>query len=210
MNAKPKPRVLMAGRTRYRLPLDASLRRKFDALEDEVDLRVLGSAPPDAPTGDGDGVFRLARAFPARPLDGASFYLALPFRVARELRRFPADAVLTQSPYEAAAALLGRRLARARSRVVVDVHGDWRTFTRLYGSPFRRLLAPLADRLAAAALRNADAVRTVSPYTSALVRDAGVQPAAEFPAYMDLDPFLAPPLPLPEQPAALIGGVLER
>src|SRR5690242_8396235 len=125
----------MAGRTRYRLPLEPSLRRKFDALEDQVELRVLGSAPAGAPTGD--GVFRLARPFPARPLDGASFYAALPFRLARELRRFPADAVLTQSPYEAAAALLARRLARSRSRVVVDVHGDWRTFTRLYGSPVR-------------------------------------------------------------------------
>jgi glycosyltransferase involved in cell wall biosynthesis len=193
---------------RYRLPLDASLGRKFDALRNEVDLRVVGSAPPGAPTGD--GVFQLARPFPARALDGAAFYLALPVRIARELRRHPADAVLTQSPYEAAAALLGRRLAGARSRVVVDVHGDWRTFTRLYGSPVRRLLAPLADRLAAAALRNADAVRTVSPYTSALVREAGVQPAAEFPAFMDLDPFLAPPLPLPERPAALFVGVLER
>ena len=198
----------MAGRTRYRLPLDGSLRRKFDALEGEVDLRVIGSAPADGPSGD--GVFRLARPFPVRTLDGASFYLRLPFRVARELQRFPADAVLTQSPYEAAAALLGRRFARSRTRVVVDVHGDWRTFTRLYGSPARRLLTPLADRVSSAALRRADAVRTVSPYTSALVREAGVQPAAEFPAFMDLDPFLVPPRPLPERPTALFVGVLER
>ena len=198
----------MAGRTRYRLPLDSSLRRKFDALEGELELRVLGSAPAGAPAAN--GVFRLARPFPARRLDGLSFYATLPFRVARELRRFPADAVLTQSPYEAAAALVGRRLARSSSRVVVDVHGDWRTFARLYGSPGRRLLAPLADRLSAIALRRADAVRTVSPYTSALVRRAGIQPAAEFPAFMDLDPFLAPPSPLPERPTALFVGVLER
>ncbi len=198
----------MAGRMRYRLPLEPSLQRKFDALEDELDLRVLGSAPAGSPTEN--GTFRLAAPFPARPFDGASFYLALPFRIARELRRFPADAVLTQSPYEAAAALVGRRLARSGSRVVVDVHGDWRTFTRLYGSRARRLLAPLADRLSTGALRRADAVRTVSPYTSALVREAGVQPAAEFPAFMDLDPFLAPPRPLPQKPAALFIGVLER
>lgn len=198
----------MAGRTRYRLPLEPSLQRKFDALEGELDLRVLGSAPEGSPTSN--GTFRLAPPSRARLLDGAAFYLALPFRIARELRRFPADAVLTQSPYEAAAALVGRRLARSNSRVVVDVHGDWRTFTRLYGSPARRLLAPLADRLSGAALRRADAVRTVSPYTSALVREAGVQPAAEFPAFMDLAPFLAPPRPLPDRPSALFVGVLER
>jgi 2-deoxystreptamine N-acetyl-D-glucosaminyltransferase/2-deoxystreptamine glucosyltransferase len=72
------------------------------------------------------------------------------------------------------------------------------------------LLTPLADRVSSAALRRADAVRTVSPYTSALVREAGVQPAAEFPAFMDLDPFLVPLRPLPERPTALFVGVLER
>ena len=37
-----KPRVLLVGRTRYRLPLDSSLRRKFDALREVFELRVLG------------------------------------------------------------------------------------------------------------------------------------------------------------------------
>lgn len=203
-----KPKVLMAGRMRYRLPLDTSLQRKFDALGRELDLRVLGTAPPGAATHN--GVFRLVPPFRARPLDGAAFYAALPFRIAGELRRFRPAAVLTQSPYEAAAALLGRRLARQSARVVVDVHGDWRTFTRLYGSPARRLLAPIADRLAVAALRRADGVRVLSPFTGTLVRDAGIEPAAEFPAFMDLEPFLAPPRPLPTRPTALFVGVLER
>lgn len=198
----------MAGRMRYRLPLDASLQRKFDALGRELDLRVLGTAPPEGPTQN--GVFRLVPPFRARPLDGAAFYAALPFRIARELRRFKPAAVLTQSPYEAAAALLGRRLARQPARVVVDVHGDWRTFTRLYGSRSRRLLAPLADRLALAGLRRADAVRVLSPYTRTLVTNAGIEPAAEFPAFMDLEPFLVPPGPLPKRPTALFIGVLER
>lgn len=204
-----RPRVLMAGRTRYRLPLDPSLARKFEALREEVDLRVLGSAPAGAPTAN--GVFRLAPPVRPAPLDGALFYARLPFRIARELRRFRPQAVLTQSPYEAAAALAGRALARSDARVIVDVHGDWRTFTRLYGSPRRRLLRPVADRLAAAALRRAHAVRTVSSYTSRIVRGAGVEPAAEFPAFMDLEPFLREaPRPLPERPQALFVGVLER
>ena len=32
-----------------------------------------------------------------------------------------------------------------------------------------------------------------------LVRELGVEPAADFPAYMDLEPFTVPPLPLPER-----------
>jgi glycosyltransferase involved in cell wall biosynthesis len=93
--------------------------------------------------------------------------------------------------------------------VLVDVHGDWRTSTRLYGSPLRQVLSPAADRVALAALRRADGVRTVSPYTTGLVREVGIEPADVFPAFMDLEPFLGPVLPLPERPQALFVGVLE-
>jgi glycosyltransferase involved in cell wall biosynthesis len=200
-----KRRVLLVGRTRYRLPLNESLRRKFDALAEEVEPRVLASS---ADSSRGDETFALVPRLPA--LDGAAFWALLPLRVARQLRRRSTDAVLAQSPYDAAAALVGRALARSRARLIVDVHGDWRTATRLYGSPLRRLLSPLGDRLCVAALRRADAVRVVSGYTEQLVRDVGLVPAGSFPAFMDLDPFLAePPAPLPARPQALFVGVLE-
>jgi glycosyltransferase involved in cell wall biosynthesis len=202
-----RPRVLLVGRTRYRLPLDASLRRKFDALREVVELRVLGSAPPGAPTAD--ETFRLVAPARPRALDGLAYHALLPVRVARELRAFPADVVLVQGAHEAAGALAGRALARSRARVVLDVHGDWRTATRLYGSPARRLANPVADRVAGLAIRRADALRTVSDFTTGLVRDAGREPAAVFPAFMDLDPFLGPVAPLPDEPGALFVGVLE-
>ena len=41
------------------------------------------------------------------------------------------------------------------------------------------------------------------------MRGLGVEPEADFPAYMDLEPFLRAPLPLPQQPLALFVGVLE-
>ncbi|MDX6514998.1 MAG: hypothetical protein QOH73_664, partial [Gaiellaceae bacterium] len=94
--------------------------------------------------------------------------------------------------------------------IICDVHGDWRAVTRLYGSPVRRLLDPFADRLARVGLGRADGVRTVSGYTTRIGRAAGREPTAVFPAYMDLRPFLDPPLvPLPERPAVLFVGVLE-
>jgi glycosyltransferase involved in cell wall biosynthesis len=156
--------------------------------------------------GGGDAVFALIQP---RALDGARFWAELPGRIARELVRFRPDAVLAQSAYEAAAALTARRLVGRRTPVLVDVHGDWRTSTRLYGSPLRRALSPAADRVALGALRRADAVRTVSDYTTGLAREVGIEPADVFPAFMDLDPFLAEPKPLPEQPSALFVGVLE-
>ena len=204
-----KPRVLMVGRTRYRLPLDPALAKKFDALGSRLRLRVLGSSPRDAE--HGNDTFALQRGTPIAALDGPAFYGALPLRIARELRREPADAILAQSPYEALAAFAGRALARSDSPVVVEIHGDWRTWARLYGSPARAVVAPLADRAALVAVRHADAVRTLSSFTTRMVRSAGVEPAATFTTYTDLTAFSEPPVaPLPERPVALYVGVLER
>ena len=203
-----KPRVLFVGRTRYLLPLSPSLARKFEALGHELDLRVLAAAAPGSPPGD--ATFTLVPPVRPRALDGLSFWLALPVRVARMLRAFRPDAVVCQTAYDAAAALLARRLARVPARVIVEVHGDGRTSTRLYGSGARRLLAGVGDTVAAAALRRADAVRTVSPFTAGLVGELGVEPTVDFPAYMDLEPFTVPPKPLPDTPVALFVGVLEQ
>ncbi|MFL6029907.1 MAG: glycosyltransferase family 4 protein [Gaiellaceae bacterium] len=197
-----KPRVLFVSR-RVELPLSASLERKWNAVGRELDYRVLAG-------GDGDdGRFRLAPELPA--LDGAAFFAALPVRIARELREFRPHAVLAQGAHETAAALAARRLARVDTAVIADVHGDWRAPTRLYGSRLRTALNPVADRVALSGLRNADGIRTVTGYTTSLVREVGLEPADEFPAFMDFDSFLQEPTqPLPDTPRALFVGVLER
>src|SRR5919108_533543 len=176
---------------------------RSDAVANEVDFRVLASGS------GGNGAFQLARELPA--FDGPAFFATLPVRIARELRDFRPHAVLAQGAHETAAALAARRVARVDTAVIADLHGDWRAPTRLYGSRLRGLLNPVADRVALAALRNADGIRTVTGYTTTLVRDLGVEPADEFPAYMDFDSFLQePPHPLPDAQQALFVGVLER
>ncbi len=199
----------MVGRTRYALPLPESLARKFEALAHVFDLRVLASAA--APSANGDGTFRLVPPARLRPLDAAAFYGGLVPRIVRELRAFRPDAVVAQSPYEALAVLAGRRLARSPAALVVEIHGDWHTWARLYGSPLRALAAPVADVAAPYAVRHADAVRTLSAFTEGLVRRAGAEPAASFTTFTDLGAFADPPVaPLPGRPTALFVGVLER
>jgi glycosyltransferase involved in cell wall biosynthesis len=202
------PRVLFVGRTRYKLPLSPGLAEKFEALARELDVHVLGSAAAGSTAGD--STFTLVPRVRPAILDGAAFWSLLPVRVARLLREQRPRAVVCQTAHDAAAVLVARRLTRIPARVVVDVHGDWRTATRLYGSRGRRLLGSLADAVAAAALRRADAVRTVSPFTAGLVRALGIEPTADFPAFMHLEPFQGPVLPLPERPRVLFVGVLER
>jgi len=196
-------RVLFVSRERHRLPLDGPQRRKWDAIGALLDYRVLAAGTGSDPR------FRLAPRLPV--LDGPLFYLLLPFRIARELRCFRPDAAVVQGVHELTAFLLARTATRARTKAVLDLHGDWRVTTRLYGSPLRRLLNPLNDALAPFAVRRADAIRTVSNETSALVRSLGREPTMQFHAYVDAQSFLDPPLvPLPEQPRALSVAVLER
>ncbi|MDE3190110.1 MAG: glycosyltransferase family 4 protein [Acidobacteriota bacterium] len=194
-----RPRVLFLSRSRYRLPLDAQVARKWDALAEELDVRVLA-------TGDGgDERFHLLRA------GSPASYLSLPLHVARELRAFRPAVIVAQSPYEAGAALAGRALARVPARVLLEVHGDWSTATRYYGSPLRRLLEPVSRTVARVAVRRADAVRTVSPFTTSLVRRVGVEPAATFTTYYDASAFTArPPVPVPDAQRVLFVGVAER
>ncbi|HET7572828.1 MAG TPA: glycosyltransferase family 4 protein [Gaiellaceae bacterium] len=204
-----KLRVLFVSRERIRLPLAGAQRRKWEAIAAVVEPRSLAAAPAGAPAGD--ATFRLARPLRPRLLDGAVHYLVLPLRVARELRDFAPDAVLVQGVHEGAACLLARRLTGSRARVILDVQGDWRQSTRLYGSRLRRLLDPVTAVLAPLAVRRADAIRTISADTTALVAAWGRSPAAVFPPYVDMEAFLRrPPAPLPPEPAAVFVGSLER
>jgi hypothetical protein len=103
---REKRRLLMAGRTRYPLPLSPSLDRKFEALGHEFDLRVLGTAERRAP--EADPRFHLIEPVRPRVLDGLLFHALFPYRVARELRSFRPDAVWVQGAEGTALALIGR------------------------------------------------------------------------------------------------------
>jgi glycosyltransferase involved in cell wall biosynthesis len=198
-----RPRVLIVSR-RGRTPADAAL----VALREEVDYRVLGRSNRGSrrrSTVLGRGSVRLA----ARLL----FWPALPFRVAWIVRRFRPQVIIAENPHVAFLVLVGLLFRRRRRpRLVVETFGDWRAEVRLAGSRARVLVAPVADWAARYALRHADALRAVSPFTAGLAeRAAGVPPVESFPAYIDLQAFLERPRrPLPEQPVALFVGMLER
>ena len=206
---KESPRVLFVGRPRLRLPLPEWLARKWDAVGEVIDYRLVGAAEPGSPTQS----HRFRLSSPARPsfLDGVLFHLRLPFRVRREIDEFRPSVIVAGDPYVGSAVLAGRALARSRVPVVVEVHGDWGTFTRGYGSRARRLLSPLTDRVAVFAVRRADATRALSQFTSDLIEGTRGRPASVcFPTYSDLGAFAAKPIaPLPDQPTAVFVGMLE-
>ena len=203
-----RPRVLFVGSSDLDLPLPPPLAKKWDAVARELDVRVIGR---EHAIRAADPRFRRVPVAP-RPLRGVSYWAGLPAVVADELRRFRPEAIITKSPYEAFALLPVWRLARPRPKLLVDLHGDWRTAPRLYGSRLRRLAARLTDRAALLALRRADGTRAISAYTASLAGNAtGRRPIGVFPAYFDLESFTSePPRPLPERPAVAWIGVLQR
>jgi glycosyltransferase involved in cell wall biosynthesis len=200
----------MVSRARYTLPLAAPFQRKFDSLiESGLDLRVLACTRANTPAAD--ELVRLAPTRSPKLFDGLLFYASLPTLIAREIRGFHPEVIVVQGVHEAVAALIARTLTRSPAKVILDLQGNWRAATRLYGSPARRLLNPLSDGLGRIAVRHADAVRTIGPYTTTLVRELGVEPRASFPTYVDRTSFVAhAPLSLPPRPQALFVGVLER
>ena len=143
-----KPRVLFVGRGRLTLPLAPWLARKWDALDEVLDLRVL-----NAGSGSGDPRFMLL------PDRAEAFYPRLVYEIARTLRSFRPEVIVASDPYVGGAALAGRRLSRQGGKVIVEVHGDPRTFTRGYGSPARRFVSPLTDAVVAVGDDIADAAR---------------------------------------------------
>jgi glycosyltransferase involved in cell wall biosynthesis len=185
------PRVLFVGPTRYELPLSPGLARKWSAIGEVIDYRVLARGTGSDPS------FELHSDFYARVMP----------RVRRLGRDFRPQAILAEDLRTASLAMA----ARSGVPVIAEVHGNWRHSTRLYGSPARRALSPLVDALDDYGVRHADAVRALSGYTAGLVEAArGRPPDAVFPTYSDLSTFTANPLqPLPKRPAALFVGVLE-
>jgi glycosyltransferase involved in cell wall biosynthesis len=195
------PRVLFVGRGRITLPLPAWLAKKWDALSDVFELRVL-----NAGSGGGDARFHLLPD--AAPL----FYSRLVPELARELRSYRPEVLVAADPYVGAGALAARSLARAKAKVIVEVHGDPSTFTQLYGSDARKLLSPGAARVSRAALKRADATRALSAFTSSLVEQVrGIPATTSFPTYSDLSAFYDPPLvAVPEEQRVVFVGALEQ
>ncbi len=190
-----KPRVLFVGPTRYELPLSPGLERKWAAIEEVIDHKVLARQATSCYKADSR--FELV---------GGSFYSRLPWLVRRAVRDFRPQAVVAEDPRTAALVTA----ARPGVPVIAEVHGNWRHSTRLYGSPARKTLSPVVDRLDEWGVRHADAVRALSGYTAGLVEQTrGKPPDAVFPTYSDLSAFTGPVRPLPERPQALFVCVLE-
>jgi glycosyltransferase involved in cell wall biosynthesis len=212
--ADPLPRAVFFGKAEMESPPTRDDEEKYTINARHIDAYVVCIGTPAGirrPAG------ARALALPrmrAGALETATFYGVGPFVALGAAVRRPPAVIVCQSPFEAFGVQLLRSVVprSRRPRLQIEVHGDWRTATRLYGSTRRRLLGPAADRVAEWTLRRADRIRVVSDYLADLVRQAGYDgPMDQFIAYSDYDEFLTvATTPPPDVPRALFVGMLER
>ncbi len=187
--------------------------RKIEILKRHLDVSIVAGGPLGMRRAEGVRVLGLSTRGPW-PLSAAKFYVLGPLAgVLLAAGRRP-SAVVCQSPYEGLGAVIFSRLVPAglRPRIVIEVHGDWRTAARCYGGRARRPFAPFADAAAMWSLRRADRVRAVGSFTEALTREAGYAGQLDsYVAFSNYDAFLGPPpAPLSGRPQVAFVGVLQE
>jgi glycosyltransferase involved in cell wall biosynthesis len=211
VDAAGRPAAVFVGKGGIPRQADGAWFGKLDVLARHLDATIVSPAPAGPAHVHGVALRRVP-VFRPRPVASALFYGggALVGAGIAARRR---GVVVCQSPFEAAAALAARRVvpARRRPRLVLEVHGDWRTAARLYGSPARRLLGPASDRVARWAVRHADRVRAVGEFTAEIARDAGYTGDIDrFMTYSDWRQFLERDVvPVSPEPRIVFVGALE-
>ena len=102
-----RPRVLFVGRMRHQLPLPGWLAKKWDAVEELLDYRILAGAEHGSPVRD--GALPARRAHPAAaPWTGSSSTSACPCGCAVRFGDFRPAAIFASDPF------VGRRRARGQ------------------------------------------------------------------------------------------------
>ncbi len=211
-----RPLAVYVGKSRAAIPPRPDDVRKYEINERYVHTYVLCTAERFVRQRPG-GATVIGLPFGNVPAVGSALFYALApaLAVAVAVAAGKRDtAIVCQSPYEGFGVVVLRGILpqRMRPKVQIELHGDWRTATRLYGGNTRRLLAGAADHVAEWSLRRADRVRPVSEVLAGQARKAGYRgPIDRFVAFSDYSSFLDSPLaPLPTRPHALFVGVFER
>jgi len=208
-----KPVVVFLGKARLGDPQSNGVRSRI-AIHDRYIRSIWVKTGPVRAEQLGDCVHVSLPALRPPMLGGLLFYSVGPLiAVIAAVCRNP-SAIVCQSPLEGLGTVLAVRLLPRSRRppVQIEVHGDWRTAPRLYGSRARHLVAPLSDRLCGWALRRADRLHVVSDAMATQARQAGYRGPmdthiefAEYFSFLEDDP-----IPLPPRPRVIFVGVLER
>ena len=188
--------VCFVSSVKYSVPLDETSHKKFEALSDRREVRVIGFAAGLRPrVFEQHARFYLLPWLPSGVLRYLTLLVAGPWLALWCIFRHQCCVLIAQSPYEGVAAAWAKACAglfRRRVALVVESHGDFVVSVFLQRRVLsRRLYRFLMQRAAGYALGQADLLRAVSKATSRQLRKWAPQPRIlEFPAWTDIDAFL--------------------
>ncbi len=216
--ARAGVRACFLGGARFTEPLDPTAEKKFRALARMGEMNVVAfSADRRFHAFTEHARFLLLPDVPFAP---ARHVLMLSIGAALALRcilRHGVEVLVAQSPYEGAAAVAAKLLARLSGRrvaLVVENHGDFEEGPFLQRRiPFRGPVETVLRAAAAFSFGHADALRAVSSSTEEQVRRwAPGRPVVRFAAWTDLATFVAAGDARPPRgtPTVLYAGVLVR
>jgi glycosyltransferase involved in cell wall biosynthesis len=209
-------KICFLGGSRYRQPLDSSLRKKFRMLRSLGHVFVIGFSTDLRPKSFTDYAhFYLLPKLPFAPLRYAELLTFSLFILLWLIGRHGIQVLVSQSTYEGFVAALAKKIAgRFGYKVVliVESHGDFEESVFMQ----RRILLPFLYRLAMRrcanfALKEADLSRAVSYSTKEqLVRWVPAKPIFQFPTWTDIELFLQARAQEPERSGQniLYAGVL--
>ena len=189
-------KIAFLGGTRYRQPLDATNRKKFQALKSLGELFVVGFSQSLRPRRFTDeAYFFLLPKLPVSMLRYAQmFAVGLPLALWLILRH-GVDVLVAQSPYEGFAAAWAKKISGwlgQKVALIVESHGDFEESVfmqrRVLLFGFYRLFMRYAARFA---FKNADALRVISSSTKQQLEQwVSRKPMVQFPTWTDIDVFL--------------------
>ena len=197
--ARPLRRVA----TRYRLPLDPSLARKWDALSEQLELRVLAAGTGSDPRFALRLADRARRPALLRVAAGADRARAEVVPAGRRHRAEPVrggSRPRWRAAPPARRAKIVRRGARRLARLDAALRLARPGCARARRRPRRRLRDPPRRR----------APRRLELHGLAAARTKAASPIAVFTTFSDHEAFSGPSMPVPEEPRAIFVGVLER
>jgi len=209
-------KICFLGGTRYGRPLQPTVEKKFRAMASLGEIFIIGFS-----TGLRPRIFNEHATFYLLPQLAIAALRYLELFVLGQLLthwmilRHRVQVVVAQSPYEGFVAALAIKFASwfgYRIGLVVEVHGDFEESLFLYHRMrAQRLYRFIMSRVARYAIERADVLRAISDSTKEqLKRWAPAKPIVQFPAWTDIETFLASGLEgKPDLPnTVLYAGVL--
>ena len=205
-----KPKVLFFSTTSYVEPIQESISKKFNTLEELATIKIFAYRDGEANGHPGSSIFHLFK----RPNNRFTRYIKTVFITLFTMRGHfsKADIVVIQDPVLAGFVLFSFKGLNNKPKLVVESHGDFiETITLEKNLLFPWFYKFILKKIASYSLNNANCIRVISSSTRYQVESfVKNKPIVKFPAWIDLENFLNTEHNPSDSIVLFLGSITER